>query len=251
MLIAFGVMAVVMVGLFAVADRIAVGVAEGRLTDEMRSQLASNGITVNGDPRASISGFPFLTQVMGGEYDKITMNVDKPTTQDKVTLQRLEIVAERVKAPLGDIVGGSVKATAGRLTGTVTMGWDAIARLLQVSGLPSVDTSKAQISVVDNKVKVKFPAVAVMGTQVTVWGTGDLVVDKGVLSLKMTEVGTEGVDQSKLPAQAKRVLDQYRSGMTATVKVPALPYRLVVRSVTSSPAGAVIVASADQVSISG
>jgi hypothetical protein len=65
------IVVVILGGLFVVADRIAVHVAENKAAE--RAQ-ASEGL--NSKPKVSIGGFPFLTQVAGGSLHdvKITAN---------------------------------------------------------------------------------------------------------------------------------------------------------------------------------
>ena len=96
-LIGLIVVLVVLAGLFVVADRIAVGIADRRLADQAATQLASRQITSAKKPTASIGGFPFLTQVLAGKYQKVTIDVDHPRTQ-RTTLDHLTIVANSVHA---------------------------------------------------------------------------------------------------------------------------------------------------------
>ncbi|MFI9171728.1 DUF2993 domain-containing protein [Streptomyces lincolnensis] len=64
------IVAVILGGLFVVADRVALHFAEGEVADRLRTQegLAST-------PDVSIEGFPFLTQVAGGELDDVRVGM--------------------------------------------------------------------------------------------------------------------------------------------------------------------------------
>ena len=62
---------VVLSGLLVGADRIAVGVAEGEVAD----QLVQHGVLTQ-RPRVSIEGFPFLTQALSMKLDDVRLSAD-------------------------------------------------------------------------------------------------------------------------------------------------------------------------------
>ncbi|WP_406331104.1 DUF2993 domain-containing protein [Streptomyces sp. NBC_00203] len=64
------ILVVVLGGLFVIADRVAVGFAEDKAADKIKTTegLAST-------PDVSIEGFPFLTQVVGGELDDVKIGI--------------------------------------------------------------------------------------------------------------------------------------------------------------------------------
>lgn len=64
------ILVVVLAGLFTVADRIAVNIAEGRTAQEIRTTQ-----NLGSDPDVSIHGFPFLTQVASGELDDVQVQI--------------------------------------------------------------------------------------------------------------------------------------------------------------------------------
>jgi hypothetical protein len=115
---------VVLLGL-AVTDRIAVGVAEDRVAEaiEQRGELA-------GTPDVSIDGWPFLTQVVAGDYEDVRIRLSaadlgepEGTTAD-VRLTGLHV-------PLSDLVGGSVaEIPVDRIDGTVTLSYELLSREL-------------------------------------------------------------------------------------------------------------------------
>ena len=57
------IVVLVLIVLLIAADRIGVVVAERTVADEAQTQLASEGVTIDGKPKVDIHGFPFLTQV--------------------------------------------------------------------------------------------------------------------------------------------------------------------------------------------
>lgn len=64
------IVTIVLGGLFVIADRVAVGFAEDETADRLR---ANEGLATT--PDVSIKGFPFLTQVAGGELDEVEVGI--------------------------------------------------------------------------------------------------------------------------------------------------------------------------------
>lgn len=97
-------------GLLIGADRLAVHLAEGEIAKQVAAQ---SGLAAAGgeQPVVDIAGFPFLTQVLTGEYDEITMTVGE-VTQRGVTLTEVRSTLRDVRAPLGAIVSGDVSQVA-------------------------------------------------------------------------------------------------------------------------------------------
>ncbi|CAM5227389.1 hypothetical protein SVIOM74S_03023 [Streptomyces violarus] len=62
---------VILGGLFVAADRLAVHFAEGEVADRLKSRE-----NLSTTPDVSINGFPFLTQVAGGELDDVEVGID-------------------------------------------------------------------------------------------------------------------------------------------------------------------------------
>lgn len=66
------IVVVVLGGLFVAADRLAVGFAEDKAADKLRSNE-----NLPERPDVSINGFPFLTQVAFGQLDEVTIGIDR------------------------------------------------------------------------------------------------------------------------------------------------------------------------------
>ncbi len=95
---------VVVLALLVVVDRVAVGVAEGQLAD--RVQASQN---LPGKPTAHIAGFPFLTQVVGGRYEQVSLALPA-IERDGLRLSQVDIRADGVRVGLGDLVNGRVSS---------------------------------------------------------------------------------------------------------------------------------------------
>lgn len=112
---------VVLAALLAVADRIAVRVAQSQVAAQIK---ASQRLST--DPTVTIHGFPFLTQALGGEYDDISV-VGSDLVKGSIRVSRVDADLRGVKIPLGAALGGSlhaVPAASARISAAV--GWDAL-----------------------------------------------------------------------------------------------------------------------------
>jgi hypothetical protein len=160
LLIALAVLAV----LLAVADRVAVAVADRAVAKQIRSELA-----VADNPAVHIGGFPFLTQALRGRYGDVHVQL---TGVQSGPLRHVDVDARLfgVRAPLADLVGGRLKQVpVSRITGSMAVGYDDLA---QASGVPGLTIRPAggglqvsgQLSVLGRQVAASAVAhVAVQG----------------------------------------------------------------------------------------
>jgi hypothetical protein len=193
-----------------------------------------------------VAGVPFLTQVLGGRFERITIEVPQPKTE-KVTLDHLTLVATGVRADARAVMSGQGQVVADRVTGTATLSWDAVKKLVELAGLPGIDPSAVDVNVVDNKVELKMP-ITFGNQQVTLRASGTVVVDAGKVQLQLSDLGTEG---AQAPPFVQNLIRQNADRLRATVNVPALPYKLVINKVDTTDKGVVVIASADKVVLGG
>ncbi len=121
---------VVLLGLLVGADFAAAAFAEHTVSRKSAEQL---GLT--NDPAVTIHGFPFTTQAMSGEYDRISLSADGVPVQD---LQDVSIDAELhdVTAPLSDLTAGDVSdVVIDRLNGRITLKESDIARVAPLTNI--------------------------------------------------------------------------------------------------------------------
>ncbi|MFD5450762.1 LmeA family phospholipid-binding protein [Streptomyces sp. NPDC003470] len=115
------VVVVILGGLFVIADRIAVNFAEDRAADKLRTteNLAST-------PDVSINGFPFLTQLAGGELDEVEVGIHdyEAATGDGTEKIRIDDLRADMKGV--EFSGDFSSATAATATGTATIGYDEL-----------------------------------------------------------------------------------------------------------------------------
>ncbi|MGP9020053.1 LmeA family phospholipid-binding protein [Streptomyces sp. BR1] len=115
------IVAVVLGGLFVAADRIAVNVVESKVADRIKS---SQGL--NATPDVSITGFPFLTQALGKEFDEVDVRLGGVTA----TADGHSVNVTEVKAKLHDVKvnSGYSSATVVRADGSARISYADLAK---------------------------------------------------------------------------------------------------------------------------
>ncbi len=242
--VSFLVVFVVLGGLFVASDRIAAYAAERTIATQVKKELAAREITTPTEPAVSVGGFPFLTQVARGKYDRITIHLDRPASQG-VTLDLLDVTATGVNASTSAIVNGTGTITADDVDGLATLNWDAVSKLMNAKGFGG---SSARASALpDGQVQVRVP-VTLAGLSTTVVATGTLAIGTGVVHVVIKNVTTEGGD---IPAAISRLVGSIKQSLSIDVKLPQLPYNLQVRTVRATPQGLTVTAVAANVPLSG
>jgi hypothetical protein len=233
-------------GVLFVADRMAANAAEDRIAAEVKKELVARKVNSPTDPEVRLGGFPFLTQVVGGRYERITIDIDQPEI-DLVKLTALRVVATDIRAEASSLLRGAGDVVADRVTGTASMTWEQVRPLLELANLPTaVDPAVVDLKVINNQVELRVP-LAVSGFRTTIIAKGQVAIEAGRVRLRLTDVAT---DAGSLPPAAQNLIRQYQQRLTVTIRVPALPYSMVVNSVESSETGLEMTASADKVSLS-
>ncbi|WP_330458576.1 DUF2993 domain-containing protein [Streptomyces sp. NBC_00820] len=120
------ILVVILGGLFVVADRLAVNLAEGQVADKLkaRQNLAST-------PDVSIKGFPFLTQVAGGSLDDVEVGIKNYEAAAGTSGKTVRI--DDLKADMKGVAfsGDYSSATAASATGTATIAYDQLLKTTQ------------------------------------------------------------------------------------------------------------------------
>jgi hypothetical protein len=245
------VVVVVLAGLFVGADRIAANMAEKRIADQAAVEMRNRNITSDSKPRADIAGFPFLTQVLGGTYRKVTVQVDRPRTGE-VALDQFTLVANQVHAPLDAIRAGRGQITADTVQGTATMNWDAVRKLVDttpLSQVPGLDVSKLTIAAKDNKISLAAP-IEFAGMSFQLQAAGTVAVNQGEVRLQLEDLRAVSANggATALPSS---FVNQYRDSLATRIAVPSLPYSLVINKVETTANGILLTATAANVVLSG
>ncbi|MFG2103155.1 DUF2993 domain-containing protein [Micromonospora echinaurantiaca] len=239
-LITLVVLLLVLAGLLVVADRVAAGVAERAIADQVRQEVAKQDAQ-SAPPEVEVGGFPFLTQVLDGRYERISIvlrNVQGSVQGDAVSVPRLDVDARDVRASLDTIRSGQGEVVAETVNGTGTISYDSLAKLLDRPGL--------RLAEQDGRLAVTAP-VDILGQRLTVTGTADITVGKeGQVALRFNDLDAEGLPNVPL---ARTLLNNYAKGISVDVPLPDLPFQLTVREVRPLPEGLAVTADARDVPI--
>ncbi|MEU9730901.1 DUF2993 domain-containing protein [Streptomyces sp. NPDC048002] len=171
------IVTVVLGGLFVLADRLAVGFAEDEAAEKLRTteNLAAT-------PDVSIKGFPFLTQLAGGELDDIEVGIDdyEATAGDGETI-RIDGLRANMKGVR--FSNGFSSATADTATGTASIGYAELLKTAQsedtevgpgvtahVVGLSDGGNGRIKVAVEATVLGVKLPNPVHVLSSVTVEG---------------------------------------------------------------------------------
>jgi hypothetical protein len=198
------VLLIVLAGLLLIADRAGAALAERTGADEVKKEVAARGVT-SSEPDVEIAGFPFLTQVARGRYDKIRI-VMRDVAGQGVQLPRLDVEARDVTASARTLMNGEGRVIAEQ----------------------------------DGRLLVNLP-VEVLGQRLTLAGTADLAVAGSKIRVRFRDLKAEGVPD--IPA-ARNLINQVADKISVDVALPALPFDLAVQKVTPRPDGLAITAGA-------
>ncbi|QOC90084.1 LmeA family phospholipid-binding protein [Micromonospora craniellae] len=239
-LIGFVVLLLVLVGLLVVADRVAANVAERTIADEVRQQVAQQNAR-SSPPEVELGGFPFLTQVLDGRYERITIrlrDVQGSVQGDAVALPSLDVDARNVRASLETLRTGQGEVVAETVNGTGTISYQSLSALLDREGLTLGEQ--------DGKLAVTAP-LDVLGQRLTVTGIAEIVVgEQGQIALRFENLDAEGLPDVPI---ARTLLNNFARSISVDVPLPELPFQLTVREVVPRPEGLTVTADARDVPI--
>jgi LmeA-like phospholipid-binding len=236
------VLLVVLVGLFLAVDRVAAYAASQELASQAQKELASREVTTPSKPTVVIGGFPFLTQVVRGRYDKVTIHA-RSLTGRGVTVDALDVTATGIHAKATALMNGRGDVTADNVTGTARVGWAAVTSLIKTSGTGMNGVSVSALP--DGRVEMKTP-VSVLGVTTNVVATGTVGVSGSVVHISITRVQAQGGD---IPPGLSSIIGSLKTALSVNVNIPPLPYHLKISSVRSTVEGIVVTAYAQNVAL--
>lgn len=213
----------VLVGLLVAADRIGVVVAEGAVATTVQdSQHLAH------KPDVDIAGFPFLTQLVAGKFDKITLSdrhVRVGPGSRAIALQYVRVLLTDVR-----VARDFDRATAAHTRADAVAGYAALSK---ATGLTVTYAGSGRVRAEVGE--------TVAGQPIRAGVTVRPVVRGGRLVFAQPEVRAAG---ATLPAAVTRVL---AGAFGAPIPLAGLPYGLSVRSLTAARDGLHLVLTARQV----
>lgn len=237
------IFAVVLGGLFVIADRLAVNFAEDEAADRLRT--TENLATT---PDVSIKGFPFLTQVVGGSLDDIEVGIDTYEAAAGDGARKIRIDDLRADMKGVEFSGDYSSATAATATGTATVAYDELLKTAKsepTQVAPGVTANVVGLSDGGNgKIKVAVEA-TVLGTK--------LPEPVSVLSTVTVVDGTVRVKADGLPKFAGVDLaeNRVRTITDFQQRIDGLPGGIELDKVQAAPDGVEITVRGSNVRLAG
>lgn len=209
------VVLLILVGLAVVADRVIVGQVEQGVTDSIETSIDADAVTT------SIEGFPFLTQVIGGEIRRIDLTATSAVLED-VPFSDVDAVVTDLPFDLGTRALGA----AGAVTATGTLATADLQTLLEreLTDLPDVALTTREGSVVASTDLIGGLTLDV--TLLPRAADGQIAVDVGTLTVAGFDVPI-----TDLPAGLAARLTDLR------IDVPGLPDGLAISNLDVVDAG--------------
>jgi hypothetical protein len=210
------VLLVLLLGAAVAADRVGEAIAEDRVATEVAQR---GGLA--GTPEVDITGFPFLTQALGGRYEDVRIALTAEQL-DQPAGTAADVSLRGVHLPLGDALSGSVtEVPVDRVDGTATLSYALLAAQLGGDTTLAAEGGGVRVTRTVDVLGVQVPLTAA-GT-VTLQGS-DLVVDVAAAEASGVEVPDVVVDR------AAGLLD-------LRYPVPALPFGLQLTGVRPAADG--------------
>jgi hypothetical protein len=261
-LITLIVLLVVVVVLLVVADRVGVTIADNEVATQVANKAESEGVKLGQKPTADIGGFPFLTQVLAGRYDRIDVHLRDVTTKNSsgrnLTLPRLDIRATDVKAPLHTLTSGDGSITANRLAGSAVVPYSYVQQIAQ-QNVGSIDVQGVK-EIKDVTVHGKDGKLLVGATvdisgggflpdqEIKVSGQAKLTVTDNSVKIDVTQLTAPDTNlPSLLQSLLDSALDNIAGRLSTSVGLSGLPYDLTVNSVKVADDGLDVTATTGHV----
>lgn len=240
LLIALLVLLALLAVALVVLDRAGAAFAERRIADQVTAELARRQVRSTA-PDVSVGGVPFLTQVLAGNYRRISvalrdLSSDNADTLPKgVRVQRLDVLARDVAAPLQALRTGQGDIVAKNVDGTAVLDYASVAAML---GQPGVTVAER-----NGRLAVTAP-LELLGQKFTVNGTAELKVVEGAVQVRFREMTADGL--AGVPG-AQGLLNGYAEKISIDMPFGQLPFGLAVKDVQPRPEGLVLTATAANV----
>lgn len=212
-------------------DRLAAHVAASQLVSQLqKSQQLPN------KPAASVGGFPFLTQVVTGDYKDIGLRIRRVAVSD-LCVNDISVHVRGVHLPLSTLIGNNVKTMPiDHVIGTVGLTYtDLNAYLADQPG-------DIQLSASGGGMRISAPVDVPLVGQIKAFGDVRASVQNDRLTLAPTALGVNGLGALSIPASTVRAL-------SVTIPLSSLPLDLRLTSAAVTPSGVEITAEADDLKL--
>ncbi|MEZ7002852.1 DUF2993 domain-containing protein [Streptomyces sp. AD55] len=237
------IVVVVLGGLFAIADRLAVNFAENEVAERLRTSenLAET-------PDVSINGFPFLTQLLGGELDDVEVGIGSYEAAAGDGDKKIRIDDLRAHMKGVGFSGDFSSATAASAEGSASISYDELLKAAKsepTQAAPGVTAKVVGLSDGGNgKIKVALEA-TVLGTPLPepVHVLSTVRVEGG--DVEVAADGLPTVAGVKLPESRVRAITDFRQ------RIDGLPGGITIDKVEAAQDGVRITVKGSDIRLAG
>lgn len=217
---------IVLVGLLVAADRVALLMAE-----QQASKTIATSFSLPQRPGVSIHGFPFLTQLVSGQFQQVDVTMDS-LVRNGVTVQNLDAKFTSVHAPVRQMMnGGAGSVSADQATGTATVPYSAVNQQLPQGVTVSGDGGKLKMS----------GSISMFGHQVPFSSDASVTGTGNGIRISPSHVNLDG----------QAAPDSSLGPLTVNVPIANLPMHLTVNSAQPAASGLQVSVSAQNVQVEG
>ena len=235
---------IVLIILLIVGDRVAVAVAKDVMAKEIKASVEASLDPSDTPPvvrEVSIGGFPFLTQVLFGNFKDIRVVIEGiPTPGPRI--QQVDARLKGVHVPFGDAISDNVgKVPVDDIKATVLLTYDDLNAYL------ATQQGNVQVNPVDDGRRVEIvatvPGLPGLGDQ-QIGGVTTFEVQNNMLTLVPSEITLRGGINFNIPIPENLV-----RSFLAQIPIPiaGLPFDLNIESARTTATGLALSATAKDV----
>ncbi|MGH8877267.1 MAG: LmeA family phospholipid-binding protein [Stackebrandtia sp.] len=206
---------VILVAVLVIGDRVAASIAGDKLSDVIAKKATENDVKSAKPPEVTMGGFPFLTQVIGGEYSRIDIELVE-VGNDKITLPKLDIVASDVEASMSTAMGGSGPVTASKLEAEADFSYDSLTKAID-------NASKTEITAKGSDTLEIKATVDVAGQPIDIVGSAKVDINENTLSVQAQDFQPDG---ATVPPGGEQVLSDLTEKFSQEIPLPSMPFDL-------------------------
>lgn len=205
---------VIVVAVVALLDRVANAVAERQVASEVADTAADHGAYSDQRPDVTIHGWPFVTQVFGGELEQIDITL-RDVGAEGLVFPELDLVAKGVEADWRELADGTGQVTAATVDAEGSIELDSLSSLVD-------DFVDIEATLNDDGTVLLEATAEVEGFQFDLVTEGRITLAGNALEIVTGEFTL--ADGSALPAGGEERLEEYASQLNTTLELPELPY---------------------------
>ncbi|ADD45986.1 DUF2993 domain-containing protein [Stackebrandtia nassauensis] len=231
---------VILLAVLVIGDRVAASIAGDQLSQVIANKATENDVKSAKPPVVTMGGFPFLTQVIAGEYTRIDIELVE-VGNDTITLPKLDIIAHDVQADMSTAMGGSGPVKASRMEAEADISYDSLTKSIE-------NTTNAEISAKDDSTLEIKLTMEVAGQQVEVVGGATVDVTDNKLVIQAQEFKPA---EGQLPQGGDAVMNEVAQKFNKEIPLPSMPFDLKLGDPKFADDHIAVTATAKDVPLSG